>query len=75
MDGVSHEAEIRAILDRALRLVGETGARVEEPFIREQLAVLADTCGDVATASLERSAAAALFAESGAPLRAAALRV
>jgi hypothetical protein len=72
-DGASREPEIRASLDRALLLIGETGARMEEPFLREQLAALAVACGDRATAARERAAARNLFSEFGAPLRAAAL--
>src|SRR5207244_1036435 len=61
---------IESALGRALSLVGETGGKALEPFIRVELSNLARLAGDEATRRRELHEAHVLFTEMGAPLRA-----
>jgi hypothetical protein len=58
-EGGASSADVAADLEAALAVIGETGARTFEPFVREELARLA---GDAAALA----AVQALFASIGA---------
>ena len=73
-DAVAARAAIESGLGRALKLVEETGARSNEPFIRVQLARLAAAVGDEATHREELREAYRLFVEMGAGPRAERLK-
>jgi tetratricopeptide (TPR) repeat protein len=64
--GAAASGEIRTTLGEALTLVEETGGKVEEPFIRVELAELARLTGDETTRERELREAQRLFGEMGA---------
>ena len=70
-EGLPAYHTIEKTLARALFLVGETGAKALEPFIRVGLGNLARLAGDEATREHELREAHRLFNEIGAPIRAA----
>jgi hypothetical protein len=67
-DGPSYDRECAR---RALSLVGETGGKALEPFIRVELSNLARLAGDEPARQRELREAHRLFLEIGAPIRAA----
>lgn len=71
--GANAKREIKAALSRALATVEESGARVHEPFIREEMAELARLTGDDETRQGELREAQRLFTEMGATGHAARL--
>ncbi len=74
-EGIAAVDDAEENLARALSLVAETGAVIEEPFLREQLANLARLRGDREAMERELAHARRLFNEAGAPLRAERLGV
>jgi tetratricopeptide (TPR) repeat protein len=65
-DGLAAEREIEAALDRALELIGETGARALVPQVHEERAELARLCGDGTTRERELREAHRLYTEMAA---------
>jgi tetratricopeptide (TPR) repeat protein len=69
-DGADAREKIETALHRALDLVEETDGKMEEPFIRLELAELARLTGDADARERELREAHRLFTEMGAPIRA-----
>jgi adenylate cyclase len=69
-EGLAARDTIERTLGRALSLVGETGGKALEPFIRVELGNLARLAGDEATGLRELREAQRLFVEMDAPIRA-----
>jgi adenylate cyclase len=69
-EGLTARHTIERTLGRALSLVGETGGKALEPFIRVELGKLARLAGDEAIGQRELREAHRLFIEIGAPIRA-----
>lgn len=69
-EGARDVGAIRDALAQAEALVGETGARVLQPFIHVERAALARLTRDEAARERELRAAQRLFTEMGAPIRA-----
>jgi tetratricopeptide (TPR) repeat protein len=69
-EGLTARDTIERTLGRALSLVGETGGKALEPFIRVELSNLARLTGDEATRQRELRDAHRLFVEMGATARA-----
>jgi adenylate cyclase len=65
-EGLTARHTIERTLGRALWLVGETGGKVLEPFIRVELGNLARLAGDKATGQRELREAHRLFVDMGA---------
>jgi class 3 adenylate cyclase/tetratricopeptide (TPR) repeat protein len=72
-DGAASAEAIAPSLERALALVGETGAVALEPFVRVELAELARVRGEGEVRNRELEEAQRLFTSIGAPRRAAAI--
>jgi adenylate cyclase len=70
-DGANAQGKIKAALERALELVEESGGKMEEPFIRVELAELARLTGDADARERELREAHHLFTDMGTPIRAA----
>jgi class 3 adenylate cyclase/tetratricopeptide (TPR) repeat protein len=69
-EGLTARHTIERTLGRALSLVGETGGKALEPFIRVELSNLARLAGDEATSQRELREAHRLLVEMGATARA-----
>lgn len=72
-EGLRSRARIESVLDEARGVIEQTGAVVEEPLVRIELAELARLAGDEDTAEREIAEAARLLAKMGAGERSEAL--